>query len=61
MKMNPFDENTSIYIYFNKENNKKSPKFEGSGHTRILKYKNIFAKGYVPNWSGKGFPIKKSL
>ena len=26
---------------------------------RILKYKNIFAKGYTPNWSEKVIVIKK--
>ena len=26
---------------------------------RISKYKNIFAKGYVPNWSEEVFVIKK--
>ena len=26
---------------------------------RISKYKNIFAKGYVPNWSKVVFVIKK--
>ena len=26
---------------------------------RILKYKNIFAKGYTPNWSEEVFVIKK--
>ena len=25
----------------------------------ILKYKNIFAKGYTPNWSEEVFVIKK--
>ena len=29
---------------------KKGPKFKVSDHVRISKYKNIFAKGYVPNW-----------
>ena len=28
-------------------------------NVRILKYKNIFAKGYVPNWSEEVFVIKK--
>ena len=40
-------------------NNKKDPKFEVSNHVRISKYKNIFSKGYVPNWSEKGFVITK--
>ena len=26
---------------------------------RISKYKNIFAKGYTPNWSEEAFGIKK--
>ena len=26
---------------------------------RISKYKNIFEKGYVPNWSEESFAIKK--
>ena len=26
---------------------------------RMSKYKNIFAKGYIPNWSVEGFVIKK--
>ena len=30
------------------------------GHiVRISKYKNIFAKGYTPNWSERVFIIKK--
>ena len=40
-------------------NNKKDPKFEVSNHVRISKYKNIFSKGYVPNWSEEGFVITK--
>ena len=27
----------------------------------ITKYKNIFAKGYTPNWSEEVFVIKKKL
>ena len=29
---------------------KKDPKFNVDDHVRISKYKNIFAKGYTPNW-----------
>ena len=28
-------------------------------HVRISKYKNIFAKGYVPNWSEEVFVVNK--
>ena len=27
-------------------------------HVKISKYKNIFAKGYTPNWSEEFFVIK---
>ena len=38
--------------------NDKDPKFKFGYHVRISKYKNIFAKGYFPNWSGETFMIK---
>ena len=47
--MKPADVNPSMYIDFNKENNKEGPKLEVGNLVRISKYKNIFAKGYVPN------------
>ena len=31
-----------------------------SGYVRISKYKNIFAKGYTPNWSEEDFVISKN-
>ena len=34
-----------------KKNDKEGPKFKFGDNGRILKHKNIFAKGYVPNWS----------
>ena len=40
-----------IYIDFNKKVNDKHPKFKVGDHIRSSKYKNIFAKGYTPNWS----------
>ena len=57
--MKPADVNPSMYIYFNKENNKGCPKFKVSNHVRISKYKNIFARGYGPNWSEEVLVIKK--
>ena len=35
--------------------NDKNPKFEVSNHVKISKYKNIFVKGYTPNWSEEVF------
>ena len=34
-------------------------KFKVGDHVRISKYKNIFARGYTPNWSEEIFVIKK--
>ena len=45
IKMKPVDVNPSIYIDFNKENNKEDPKSRVGDHLRISKYKNIFGKG----------------
>ena len=57
--MKLFDINPSMCIDFNKENNKEGPKFKVGNHIRITKYRTIFAKGYVPNWSEEVFLIKK--
>ena len=38
---------------------KKNPKSKVDDYVRISKYKNIFATGYIPNWSEKNFVIKK--
>ena len=46
-------------IDFDKKNNKKYPKFNVGNHVRISKNKNIFLKGYVPNWSEEIFVITK--
>ena len=59
IKMKPFDVKDNTYIDFKKEFNEKNPKFKVGDHLRISKYKNIFAKGYVPNWSEEIFIIKK--
>ena len=58
-KMKPVDVKDNIYINFKKEVNHKDPKFKVGDNVRISKYKNIFAKGYTPNWSEEVFVIKK--
>ena len=58
IKMKPIDVKDNTYTDFEKEVN-KDPKFKISDHVRISKYKNIFAKGYMPNWSEEVFVIKK--
>ena len=59
IKMKPIDVKDNTYINANKEINNKDPKFKVGDHVRISKYKNIFAKGYMPNWSEEVFVIKK--
>ena len=59
IKMKDVDVNPSIHIGFDKENDKEGPKFKIGAHVRISKYKNIFAKSYVPNSIEKVFVIKK--
>ena len=49
IKMKPVDVKDNTYIGFIKERNGKDPKFKVDDHVRISKYKNIFAKGYMPN------------
>ena len=39
--------------------NEKVPKFKVGNNVSISKYKNIFAKGYTPNWSEEVFVINK--
>ena len=58
-KMKPVDVKDNTYNDFKKEVNDKDPKFKVGDHVRISKYKNIFAKGYTPNWSEEVFVIKK--
>ena len=59
IKMKPVDVKDNTYIDFKKEVNDKDPKFKVGDHVRISKYKNIFTKGYTPNWSEEVFVIKK--
>ena len=37
--------------------NEDEPKFKIGDIVRMSKYKNIFAKGYLPNWSEEVFVI----
>ena len=59
IKMKPIDVKDNKNINTNKETNDKDPKFKVGDHVRISKYKNIFAKGYTPNWSEEVCVIKK--
>ena len=59
IKMKSVDVKNNAYIDSSKKVNDKDPKFEVGDHVRISKYRNIFAKGYTPNWSEEVFVIKK--
>ena len=41
------------------EHNKKDSRFKVGDRVRISKFKNIFAKGYTPNWSKEIFIVNK--
>ena len=57
--MRPIDVKNNSFAEYNEESNKNDPKFKINDHVRILKYKNILAKGYTPNWSEEIFIVKK--
>ena len=59
IKMKPIHIKDNTYIDFKKEVNNKDPKFKVCDHVRISKYKNIFTKGYIPNWSEEVFVVSK--
>ena len=64
IKMKPVDVKDNRYIdsmelHPTELHSNKDPKFKVGDHVRISKYKNIFAKGYTPNWSEEVFVIKK--
>ena len=58
--MKPIDVTDDSYAECNEDSNKRNPKFKVGDHVRISKYKNIFAKGYAPNWSEEIFVIEKA-
>ena len=57
--MKPIEVTNDSYAECNEDSSKRNPKFKVGDPVRISKYKNIFAKGYVPNWSEEIFVIKK--
>ena len=59
IKIKPVDVTSDSYAEYNEDSNVTKPKFKVGDHVRISKYKNIFAKGYTPNWSEEVFVINK--
>ena len=58
IKMKPKDVGNNKRVYIDKHNEKDS-RFKIGDRVRISKVKNIFAKGYTPNWSTEIFIINK--
>ena len=58
IKMKPIDfgDNKRVYI---DEHNEEDSRFKVGDRVRISKFKNIFAKGYTPNWSKEIFIVDK--
>ena len=56
-KTKPVNVVPSTYIDSSQEINNEDPKFKTGVTVRISKYKNVFGKGYTPNWSGEIFVI----
>ena len=48
--------NKRVYI---DEHNEKSARYNVGDRVRISKFKNIFGKGYIPNWSREIFIVNK--
>ena len=55
VKIKLIDVTDDSYSEYNEDFNKKDTKFKAGDHVKISKYKNIFAKGYTPNWSEEVF------
>ena len=60
IKMEPVDVENDSFTEYNEESNEKDSKFKVGDYIRVSKYKNIFAKGYAPNWTEEIFLVKKT-
>ena len=58
IKMKPIDVKNNKKVYVD-EHNEKDSRFKVGGRVRISRYKNIFTKGYTPNWSKEIFIVDK--
>ena len=57
--MKPVDVKPNTYIYSSKGIKNKDLKLEIGDAVRISKFKNVFAKGYNPDWQEEVFVIKR--
>ena len=59
IEMKPIDVGDNNKRVFIDEHNEKHSRFKVGDRVRISRYKNIFAKGYTPNWSKEIFTVDK--
>ena len=57
--MKPVDVKNNTYVDFGEESSNKDSNLKLVFMLELKKNKNIFAKGYAPDWSGEIFVIKK--
>ena len=58
IKIKPIDVKDNKRVYIDEHNEKRS-RFKVGDRVRISIFKNIFAKGYTPNWSREIFIVNK--
>ena len=58
IQMKPRDVGDNKRVYIDTHNEKDS-RFKIDDRVRISKFKNMFAKGYTPNWNTEMFIINK--
>ena len=58
IKMKPIDVKNNKRVYID-EHNEKDSRFKVGDRVRMSKLKNIFAKGYTPNWSREILIVNK--
>ena len=58
IKMKPIDVKNNKRVYID-EHNEKDSRFKVGDRVRVSKFKNIFPKGYTPNWSREIFIANK--
>ena len=56
IKMKPIDVKNNKRVYIG-EHYERDSRFKVGDRVRISKFKNIFSKGYTPNWSGEIFIV----
>ena len=59
IKIKPVDVKDNTYIDLKKKVIDKNYNFKVGDHVRNSRYKNVFTKGYMPNWSEETFVISK--